>query len=51
MFADPSEKKLFVQQKGQAKKHMNLKLVVVFVCKIHAIKIFVVALSPFSMEV
>ena len=51
VFADPSERKLFVQQMGQAKKHMNLKLVVVFVCKIHAIKIFVVALSPFSMEV
>ena len=51
MFADPSERKLLVQKKGQAQKNINLELVVVFVCKIHAIKIFVVAPSPFSKEV
>ena len=51
VFADPSEKKLFVRQKDKAEKHINLKLVVVFVCKIHALKIFVLALSPLSKEV
>ena len=30
VFADPSERKLFVRKKEQAEKHMNLKLVVVF---------------------